>query len=117
MTEQEEEKELLESVILESRELCAQLPVELTLCDFDTVLSEKKLGAYCFRDDNKYILIYTPGGLSRLNIGEDKRPRWNMSVNNDRITLNPSILVSTSISGKPVELFHGWVRNGMLVNC
>ena len=91
--------------------------VQLVEKEFDEVLSKEQVGSYCMRDEGKALLLVTPGGLSRLPINGSESVSWQYSNNDGKITLNPSIAVSIQLDGQRVELFHGWVRDGMLINC
>lgn len=105
------------NLIAKAASLCKQLPVDLVEKTFDEVLDKEQVGSYCMRDGGKTMLLVTPGGLSRLPLNGSGSVSWNYSDEKGKINLMPSIAVSIQDDGQRVELFHGWVRDGKLVNC
>ena len=75
------------------------------------VFSEEDLrktnGAYFFSEQTQSWWCRTPNGHAG-NLGNHE-----VTENEDgTITVEPSILVSTTINGKPIQVYHGWLKNG-----
>lgn len=64
-------------------------------------------GSYFFSEETQSWWCRTPNGHAG-NLGNHE-----ITENEDgTITVSPSILVSTTLDGKVVELYHGFLKNG-----
>ena len=83
------------------------------------------VGTWCWRSEDFYVHLPEPGGFTHIKIGPDepgKGPRWQIIEKDGKISITPSIRVTTSRPKRDgsdaveiVELWHGFITNGEMV--
>ena len=77
------------------------------------------IGAFCYDTDDRdlpYILFRHPNKDGKVEVGslplEGKG--WTFDGDRDKPNISPSILYRIQLDGQWVEIFHGFIRNGVL---